>query len=114
MTTKKIEIKVDIDCEKCKHAIMEAVTELEGVNIVSLDQEKSILTVVGTMDPVCVAEQLKKINKKPVVISVGPPKKPDPKPDPKKDPCFIPYCYYTPRDMVSVNTYESGSSCTIV
>jgi len=27
----KIEIKVDIDCEKCKHAIMEAVTELEGM-----------------------------------------------------------------------------------
>lgn len=83
-----------------------------GVNLVSLDQEKSILTVVGTMDPVCVAEQLKKINKKPVVISVGPPKKPDPKPDPKKDPCF-PYYYY-PCDMVSVNTYESGSGCTIV
>lgn len=82
-----------------------------GVNQVSLDQEKSILTVVGTMDPVCVAEQLKKINKKPVVISVGPPKKPDPKPDPK-DPCF-PYYYY-PCDMVSVNTYESGSGCTIV
>ncbi|CAH8272335.1 unnamed protein product [Arabidopsis lyrata] len=114
MTTKKIEIKVNIDCEKCKHAIMEAVTELEGVNIVSLDQEKGILTVVGTMDPVCVAEQLRKVKQKPVVISVGPPKKPDPKkPDPKKDPCF-PYYYYTPRDMISVNTYESGSGCTIV
>lgn len=84
-----------------------------GVNIVSLDQEKGILTVVGTMDPVCVAEQLKKVKQNPVVISVGPPKKPDPKPDPKKDPCF-PYYYYTPRDMISVNTYESGSGCTIV
>ncbi|XP_010455012.1 PREDICTED: heavy metal-associated isoprenylated plant protein 27 [Camelina sativa] len=113
MTTKKIEIKVDIDCEKCKRAIMEAVAELEGVNHVSLDQEKSILTVVGTMDPVCVAEQLKKIKQKPVVISVGPPKKPDPKPDPKKDPCF-PYYYYTPCDMVTVSSYESGSGCTIV
>ncbi|EOA22399.1 hypothetical protein CARUB_v10003034mg [Capsella rubella] len=114
MTTKKVEIKVDIDCQKCKHAIMEAVTELEGVNLVSLDQEKSVLTVVGTMDPVCVVDQLKRIKQKPVVISVGPPKKPDPKPDPCK-PC-LPY-YYNPAhpcDMVSVNTYESGGGCTIV
>ncbi|CAN8255830.1 unnamed protein product [Cochlearia groenlandica] len=123
MTVKKIEIKVDINCEKCKNQIMQAVTELEGVNQVSLDQEKSLLTVVGTMDPVCVIEQLKKIKQKPVVVSVGPPKPPEPKPEPKPE-CKAEWCkpewgkpylpYGHPYDVVAVNTYESGSGCTIV
>ncbi|CAA7017190.1 unnamed protein product [Microthlaspi erraticum] len=116
MTVKKVEIKVDINCGKCKNAIMQAVTELEGVNQVALDQEKSLLTVVGTMDPVCVVGQLMKIKQKPVVVSVGPPKPPEPK---KKPDCTLEWCgpyhpYYTPRDVVSVTTYESGSGCTIM
>lgn len=36
----KIEIKVNIDCEKCKHAIMEAVTELEGM--ISIIRKKRV------------------------------------------------------------------------
>lgn len=84
-----------------------------GVHQVSLDEEKSLLTVVGTMDPVCVAEQLRKIKQKPVLVSVGPPKKPDTKPDPIPV-CYPWYPYYPPCDIVSVNTYENGSGCTIV
>ncbi|KAG2240827.1 hypothetical protein Bca52824_097064, partial [Brassica carinata] len=57
----KVEMKVDINCGKCKNAIMQAVAEIEGVNQVVLDEEKSLLTVVGTMDPICVAEKLRKI-----------------------------------------------------
>lgn len=83
-----------------------------GVNQVSLDQEKSLLTVVGTMDPVCVAEQLRKIKQKPVVVSVGPPKPPEKKEDKKEcKPC---HPYYNTCDFVTVGTYESRSGCTIV
>uniref|UniRef100_A0A1J3FIA5 HMA domain-containing protein n=1 Tax=Noccaea caerulescens TaxID=107243 RepID=A0A1J3FIA5_NOCCA len=114
MTVKKVEIKVDINCGKCKNAIMQAVTELEGVNQVALDQEKSLLTVVGTMDPVCVVGQLMKIKQKPVVVSVGPPKPPEPKKETKPEWCMPYHPYYTPCDVVSVNTYESGSGCTIM
>ncbi|ESQ49465.1 hypothetical protein EUTSA_v10021753mg [Eutrema salsugineum] len=131
MTVKKVEIKVDINCGKCNSAIMEAVTEIEGVNHISLDEEKSILTVVGTMDPVCVAKRLKKIKQKPVIISVGPPPKPPeppkppqapepakplPAPEPPKPVCnckpMPPHC--ASCDVVSVTTYESGSGCTIL
>lgn len=101
-----------------------------GVNHVSLDENASILTVVGTMDPVCVAKRLKKIKQKPVIISVGPPKPPEPPkpvpvpespkpvpvPEPPKPVCkcnpMSPYC--NSCDVVSVTTYETGSGCTIV
>ncbi|KAF2583671.1 hypothetical protein F2Q70_00037686 [Brassica cretica] len=127
MTVKqKVEIKVDINCGKCNSAILEAVTVIEGVNHISLDEEKNILTVVGTMDPVCVASRLKKIKQKPVIISVGPPPKPPepPKPPPPPPPEKpMPVCNCKPMspnpycascDVVSVTTYESGSGCTIV
>uniref|UniRef100_M4DVI3 HMA domain-containing protein n=2 Tax=Brassica campestris TaxID=3711 RepID=M4DVI3_BRACM len=118
-------MQVDINCGKCKNQIMQAVTELEGVNQVVLDEEKSLLTVVGTMDPICIAEQLRKIKQNPVVVNIGPPKPPEAKPEKKPEcckPCLpyynntcdLPYYNYNTRDMVSVSTYESGSGCTIV
>ncbi|CAF2144511.1 unnamed protein product [Brassica napus] len=121
----KVEMQVDINCGKCKNQIMQAVTELEGVNQVVLDEEKSLLTVVGTMDPICIAEQLRKIKQNPVVVNIGPPKPPEAKPEKKPEcckPCLpyyhntcdLPYYNYNTRDMVSVSTYESGSGCTIV
>nr|VDD26952.1 unnamed protein product [Brassica oleracea] len=118
-------MQVDINCGKCKNQIMQAVTELEGVNQVVLDEEKSLLTVVGTMDPICIAEQLRKIKQKPVVVNIGPPKPPEAKPEKKPEccnPCLpyynntcdLPYYNYNTRDMVSVSTYENGGGCTIV
>ncbi|KFK38003.1 hypothetical protein AALP_AA3G057800 [Arabis alpina] len=132
MTVKKVVIMVNIKCGKCNSAIMEAVTELEGVNHVSLDENASLLTVVGTMDPICVAKRLRKIKQKPVIVSVGPPKPPEPPkpvvvppeppkpvvvpPEPPKPVCkckpMPPYC--NSCDVVSVTTYETGSGCTIV
>ena len=96
-----------------------------GVNQVVLDEEKSLLTVVGTMDPICVAEKLRKIKQKPVVVNIGPPKPPEAKPEKKPEccnPCLpyynntcdLPYYNYNTRDMVSVSTYENGGGCTIV
>ncbi|XP_010486068.1 PREDICTED: protein PYRICULARIA ORYZAE RESISTANCE 21-like [Camelina sativa] len=128
MTVKKVEIKVDINCGKCNSAIMEAATDIEGVNHVSLDEGKSVLTVVGTMDPVCVASRLKKIKQKPVIISVGPPPKPPeppkppapekpkppPTPEPPKHVCKPPPPNCNSCDVVSVTTYESGSGCNIL
>ncbi|XP_013593402.1 PREDICTED: uncharacterized protein LOC106301529 [Brassica oleracea var. oleracea] len=119
MVVKKVEMKVDINCGKCKNAIMQAVAEIEGVNQVVLDEEKSLLTVVGTMDPICVAEKLRKIKQKPVVVNIGPPKPPEAKTVPQPvccKPC-PPYCppYYNNNcDMVTVSTYSKGSGCTIV
>ncbi|CAH2044486.1 unnamed protein product [Thlaspi arvense] len=117
MTVKKVEIKVDIDCQKCKNAIMQTVAELEGVNSVALDEEKSLLTVVGTMDPICVVAQLRKIKQKPVVVSVGPPKPPEPKKEPIPE-CMLEWCSRPfmpyPCDVVTVTTTESGSGCTIM
>ncbi|CAH8361969.1 unnamed protein product [Eruca vesicaria subsp. sativa] len=121
-------MKVDINCGKCKNAIMQAVAEIEGINQVVLDEEKSLLTVVGTMDPICVAEKLRKIKQKPVVVNIGPPKPPEAKKEePKKEetkpvcwktcPQFYPQpCppYYNTCDMVTVSTYNSGGGCTIV
>lgn len=55
----------------------------------SLDEEKALLTVEGTVDPVDVVETIRKKTKKwaylesvgPVEASKPPEKKPDPKPD---------------------------------
>lgn len=97
-----------------------------GINQVVLDEEKSLLTVVGTMDPICVAEKLRKIGQKPVVVNIGPPKPPEKKEDKKEPkpvccckPCpqlYHPPCppYYNNCDMVTVSTYSNGSGCTIM
>ncbi|KAL0738666.1 hypothetical protein Bca4012_014876 [Brassica carinata] len=131
MVVKKVEFKVDINCGKCKNAIMQAVAEIEGINQVLLDEEKSLLTVVGTMDPICVAEKLRKIKQKPVVVNIGPPKPPEEKKEDKKEtkpvcckPCpqlYYPQLYpqpcppyYNSCDMVTVSTHSNGSGCTIV
>lgn len=45
--------------------------------------EKGTVTVVGTVDPVCVIIAIRKGGKFAEITSVGPPKKPDP---PKRDP----------------------------
>ncbi|KAJ0248500.1 Heavy metal-associated isoprenylated plant protein 2 [Hirschfeldia incana] len=137
MVVKKVEIKVDINCGKCKNAILQAVAEIEGINQVLLDEEKSLLTVVGTMDPICVAEKLRKIKQQPVVVNIGPPKPPEEKKkETKTEPKPVCCCpqhyprlyhqrypqlypqpcppYYDNCDMVTVSTYSNGGGCTIV
>ncbi|KAG2238206.1 hypothetical protein Bca52824_092577 [Brassica carinata] len=41
MVVKKVEIKVDINCGKCKNAIMEAVAEIEGLSVSYLSGTES-------------------------------------------------------------------------
>ncbi|KAL3538378.1 hypothetical protein ACH5RR_001758 [Cinchona calisaya] len=89
-------MKVNINCQKCKTLVLRAVTKLEGVDQVTVDAEKGILTVVGEVDPVCVTTKVRKTGKYAEILSVGPPKKPDPpKPDKPLPPCCPPCRFVT-------------------
>ncbi|GFY94633.1 hypothetical protein Acr_10g0000180 [Actinidia rufa] len=71
---KKIELKVNINCQKCSTEILKAVAKLRGINEVSVNGEKGILTVVGEVDPVLVTKKVRKTGKIAQIISVGAPK----------------------------------------
>lgn len=59
--------------------------EHTGIDELTVNTEKGILTVIGTVDPVCLATQIRKAKKFVDIISVGPNKKPEEKkPDAKK------------------------------
>ncbi|CAO2202993.1 unnamed protein product [Urochloa humidicola] len=58
--SKKIVIKADLVGQKCKSEILTAVSKLEGIKSLDIDADKCTLTVVGTVDPVCVVLRLKK------------------------------------------------------
>ncbi|KAL0335359.1 UNVERIFIED_CONTAM: Heavy metal-associated isoprenylated plant protein 2 [Sesamum radiatum] len=74
MSAKKIELKVGIYCEKCKTRVLKAVAKLKGVDEITVNAEKGILTVVGTVDPVCVTTQVRKAGNYAEITSVGPPR----------------------------------------
>ncbi|KAJ1283083.1 hypothetical protein BS78_03G101300 [Paspalum vaginatum] len=60
MSNKKIVIKADLVGTKCKSEILAAVSKLQGIKSMEIDAEKCTLTVVGTVDPVCIVHKLKK------------------------------------------------------
>ncbi|KAJ0525054.1 putative heavy metal-associated domain, HMA, heavy metal-associated domain superfamily [Helianthus annuus] len=75
----KIEVEVNMHCEKCRTDVLKSVTKLSGIDQVSVDLGKQVLVVVGDdVDPVSVVEHVKKTGKRAKIISVGPSKKPDP------------------------------------
>lgn len=77
-----------------------------------MDSEKGIVTVVGEVDPVYVTNQIRKSGKFAEIISVGPPKKPDPSPS-NKQPNLPPCC---PQCQVVTMRYEPSydSFCSIL
>ncbi|TKW12843.1 hypothetical protein SEVIR_5G061700v4 [Setaria viridis] len=79
--SKKIVIKADLVGSKCKSEILAAVSKLQGIKSLDIDAEKCTLTVVGTVDPVCVVMRLKKKCFAASIVSVE-----DDKPK-KKEPC---------------------------
>ncbi|KAK4787654.1 hypothetical protein SAY86_011487 [Trapa natans] len=116
MAPQKIVVKVRITCKRCKKDIMKAVSKLEGINNVSIDEEKELLTVVGEIDPVLIAEQLRKVKKFAGIVSVGPNKPPEP---PKPQPpvcCTIPPvgCHPYPVCPVPVYCKDEYNPCSIL
>ncbi|XP_041017433.1 heavy metal-associated isoprenylated plant protein 43-like [Juglans microcarpa x Juglans regia] len=111
-------LKVIINCLKCKQQLLKAVSPLQGVDKVEVDEANGTLTVTGDADPYEIILRTKKTGKYVDVVSIGPPpappkqdkdqKKPDDKDqkkpaDPKKPddqkpvvqyiPMIPPYCY---------------------
>ncbi|KAL7235541.1 hypothetical protein ACSBR1_018938 [Camellia fascicularis] len=114
MAVKKIEVKVSIHCHKCKSDVLKSVTKLQGIDQVSVDGEKGILTVIGNVDPVLVATQVRKTGKVADLIGVGPPKatgNPTPKPPPSV-PAIPDYC--NKCQLVAVVPYDNNPICSIL
>ncbi|XP_024968094.1 heavy metal-associated isoprenylated plant protein 43-like [Cynara cardunculus var. scolymus] len=73
--TKKIVLKVNFHCHKCKTRVLLALTKLIGIDQVSFDGDKGTVVVVGDVDPVCVATRVRKTGMIAQIESVGPNKK---------------------------------------
>ncbi|KAF5789688.1 putative heavy metal-associated domain, HMA, heavy metal-associated domain superfamily [Helianthus annuus] len=84
----RIELKVNMYSGKCRRNVLKSVTKLSGIDQVSVDLEKETLVIVGNVDPVSVVKRVEKTGKRADIVSVGPPKKPDP---PKCEPIKIAY-----------------------
>ncbi|XP_030460168.1 heavy metal-associated isoprenylated plant protein 2-like [Syzygium oleosum] len=92
----KIVIKVIIKCGKDKKYIFKAVAKLEGITSITIDADKGTLTIIGTVDPVCVVLALrKKCGIGVEIVTVGPEKPPEPKKDPPKCPVCPTKCLPT-------------------
>ncbi|GJT55680.1 heavy metal-associated isoprenylated plant protein 2-like protein, partial [Tanacetum coccineum] len=104
----KIEVNVNMHCEKCKTEVLKAVTKLSGINEVSVNLEKQMLVVIGDVDPVCVVKAVRKTGKIANITSVGPPKKPDDKS--KTDTCAI-FCPPPPPLPCYSGFYPAGVVC---
>ncbi|CAL4964488.1 unnamed protein product [Urochloa decumbens] len=88
--SKKIVIKADLVGQACMSDILSVAAKLQGIKSMDIDAERCTLTVVGTVDPVRIAQKLKKKCFAVAIISVTEDKKPDPpkpKEPEKKDPC---------------------------
>ncbi|CAO2207718.1 unnamed protein product [Urochloa humidicola] len=83
--SKKIVIKANLVGRACMSDILSVVATFQGIKSMEIDAEKCTLTVTGTVDPVRIAQKLKKKCFAANIISVAD-DKPKP-PDPPKDPC---------------------------
>ncbi|KAL2324574.1 hypothetical protein Fmac_023632 [Flemingia macrophylla] len=70
---KKVVLKVELQDEKTKKKAMKRVSNVSGVESVSMDMKDQKLTLIGDMDPVVVVEKLKKLCHT-YIVSVGPAK----------------------------------------
>ncbi|CAD6232281.1 unnamed protein product [Miscanthus lutarioriparius] len=85
--SKKIVVKADLVGKTCMRDIMSVAATLQGIKSMEVDAEKCTLTVVGTVDPVCIAQKLKKKCFAVNIISVEDDKPKPPAPEKPKDPC---------------------------
>ncbi|XP_019182612.1 PREDICTED: heavy metal-associated isoprenylated plant protein 2-like [Ipomoea nil] len=80
----KTVLKVDISCEKCKKKLLKAVSGVEGVDKIEIDEAKGSLSVTGSCDPYEIIVKIKKTGKFMEVVSIGPPPAPPKQDAPKK------------------------------
>ncbi|XP_030974686.1 heavy metal-associated isoprenylated plant protein 43-like [Quercus lobata] len=127
-------LKVDIACQKCKKKLLKAVSSLQGVDKVEVDEGKGTLTVTGSADPYEIIVRARKTGKFAQVVSIGPPpappkkdekkpdeKKPDEKKPDEKKPDPQPQVFYVPHHCVCERVgvvhidqwQEPNPSCTI-
>ncbi|KAL4644361.1 hypothetical protein ACB092_02G159500 [Castanea dentata] len=118
-------LKVDIACQKCKKKLLKAVSSLQGVDKVEVDEGKGTLTVTGSADPYEIIIRARKTGKFAQVVSIGPPpappkpeeKKPEEKkPDPKPQVSYVPHhCVCERVGVIHVDQWqEPNPSCTIL
>ncbi|GLJ38966.1 hypothetical protein SUGI_0794370 [Cryptomeria japonica] len=67
---KKIVLKSEINCEKCKQKVMKTIARVPGVNSVSIDLKEQKITVIGDADPVVLTTKLK-MSRYTELMSVG-------------------------------------------
>ncbi|XP_052140561.1 heavy metal-associated isoprenylated plant protein 2-like isoform X2 [Oryza glaberrima] len=127
----KTVIRADLIGRSCKKDILHAVSKLQGIKSMDIDEEKCTLTVLGPVDPVKIVHRLKKKCFAAAVVSVEddkPPDPPAPAPEPEKkkdddDPCqcqckeaecacvkvCVASCYHTPCSLPDCYFYKSYS-----
>ncbi|XP_042503093.1 heavy metal-associated isoprenylated plant protein 39-like isoform X1 [Macadamia integrifolia] len=81
---KKVVVKVEVYDAKSKLKAMRAVSSVSGINSISVDMEKHLMTVIGEVDPVDIVGKLRKFWQHTVIDFVGPPEEPK-KEEPKKE-----------------------------
>ncbi|GAA0165571.1 hypothetical protein LIER_20946 [Lithospermum erythrorhizon] len=106
----KTEVKIDsIHDQKVKTKVLKVISKLTGVDNISVDREKRIVTIVGDVDPIKLVSKIRKIADCVEVVTVGPPKKPDEKkPDEKKPDEKKPCCYCNQLSCCCIATLPSS------
>ncbi|KAK2966195.1 hypothetical protein RJ640_008761, partial [Escallonia rubra] len=108
----RIKLKVNIHCQRCKSDVLKAVAKLRGIDQVSVDSEKGMVTVIGDVDPVLLTKKIRNTGKVAEIISVGPAKKPkSPEWCPGKP--LPPCCKNCQLVPVSYTSYDRGV-CSIL
>lgn len=69
--SKKIVVKVMLNCEKCKRRAMKTVAGIQGVDSIAFEDKDSKITVMGDADPVNLTASLRKYGSA-ELLSVGP------------------------------------------